>query len=92
MSEDRDALERFQHVPFRVELELGRIVLDIQTVLRLAEGDVLRTGQRAGSGMRVVAGGVHIGSAEMISVNNRAAARITSISALSTRGGPRGDL
>jgi len=92
MSQDRAALERFEHVPFRVELELGRIVVDVQTMLRLAEGDVLRTGQRVGSGMRVLAGGVHLGAADMISINNRAAARITSIAALPNRGGQRGDL
>ena len=92
MSEDRAALERFQHVPFRVELELGRIVLDVQTVLRLAEGDVLRTGQRVGSGMRVLAGGVYLGSADIITLNNRAAARITSIAPTPAQGGQRGDL
>lgn len=80
MSDPSNGLDRFHHLPFRVEIELGRITLDIETILRLREGDVLRTSQKAGAPARVMVAGVELGSADIVTVKDRAAARIAKIS------------
>jgi flagellar motor switch/type III secretory pathway protein FliN len=91
MSDVSDSLAQFHHVPFRVELELGRIALDIQTILRLREGDVLRTNQPAGAGVRLLAGGVEIATADIVTVKEKAAARITTVAIPPARGDQRGN-
>ena len=91
MSDSSNDLARFHDVPLQVELQLGSIALDVQTILRLREGAVLKTSQAAGSGVRVLAGGVDIAGADILNANGKAAARITSITAPQARGGQRGN-
>ncbi len=91
MSDNPENLERFNHIPFPVELELGRIDLDLQSILRLREGDELRTTQSAGVPVRVFAGGVEFAVADLVTVENKVAARIAKISLRTVRGGDDGN-
>ena len=79
MSDTTAGLERFEHVPFLIELELGRIALDLETILKLREGDVLRIDQAVGIPARVIAGGVELGFADLVAHDHRVAARIVRI-------------
>ena len=84
-------LARFHRVPLLVELELGCLALNLESILRLREGDVLRIGQPAGSPLRVLAGGVELGFADLVSLENQVAARITRVSSQQSSGGPHGN-
>lgn len=74
-----DSLERFHELPFPIELELGRIALDIESILKLQEGDVLRTDRAAGAPVALLAGGVRVAVADLVNVKDKAAARINRI-------------
>ena len=88
---DIDAnLARLHRVPLLVELELGRLALDLESILRLREGDVLRIDQPAGVPLRVLVGGVELGFADLVTMENQVAARITRISTPQSSGGPHG--
>lgn len=91
MSETPENLERFDHVPFPVELELGRIDIDLESILRLREGDELRTSQSVGQPVRVFAGGVQFALADLVTVEDKVAARIAKISMHTVRGGEDGN-
>ena len=83
MSDAANSLDRFLHLPFPVELEIGRVTVGLEKILKLREGDVLRTDLPAGSPLPLLAGGVTVGAAELIAVKDKAAARVVRI-------GPRG--
>ena len=90
MSETGANLARFHRVPFVVELEMGRLALDLESILRLREGDVLRIDHPAGVPLRVLVGGVELGFADMVTMENQVAARITRISTRQSSGGTLG--
>jgi flagellar motor switch/type III secretory pathway protein FliN len=79
MADVPDNLARFHEVPFPIELELGRIAVDLESVLRLKEGDVWRTDLAAGAPLPVLAGGVRIAFADLVTIKNKVAARINRI-------------
>lgn len=79
MADLPDSIERFHDVPFPIELELGRIAVDLESVLRLKEGVVLRTDLAAGAPLPVVAGGVKIALADLVTIKNKVAARINRV-------------
>lgn len=91
MSDTPENFDRFDHVPFPVELELGRIQLDLESILRLREGDELRTDRPSGVPVRVFAGGVEFALADLVTVQDKVAARITKISMRAVRGGNDGN-
>lgn len=79
MTDVPESLERFHDLPFPIELEVGRIALDLESVLRLQEGDVLRTGRAAGAPLPVLAGGVRVALADLVTIKDKVAARITRV-------------
>ena len=88
---DIDAnLARLNRVPLLVELELGRLALDLENILRLREGDVLLIDQQAGVPLRLLVGGVELGFADLVTMENQVAARITRITTQRSSGGPHG--
>lgn len=91
MSETAASLDRFEHVPLLVELELGRLVMDLESVLKLREGDVLRIPLQAGVPLRVLAGGVELGFADLVTLDGEVAARVTKISQPPSTGASHGD-
>jgi|GraSoiStandDraft_60_1057301.scaffolds.fasta_scaffold815138_2 flagellar motor switch/type III secretory pathway protein FliN len=91
MSDTDVNLARFYRVPLLVELELGHFALNLESILRLREGDVLRIDQPAGVPLRVMAGGVELGFADLVTLENQVAARITRISHQQVARGPNGN-
>jgi flagellar motor switch/type III secretory pathway protein FliN len=79
MADVPDSLERFHDLPFPIEVELGRIAIDIESVLGLQEGDVLRTERPAGAPLPVLAGGVRVAFADLVTMKDKVAARITRV-------------
>lgn len=79
MSDVDTSLTRFQSVPFLVEVELGRLALDLESILRLQEGDVLRMDTAVGEPLRVLAGGVEVGFSDLVTMEDQIAARMTRI-------------
>lgn len=91
MSDIDVRLARFHRVSLPVELELGHVVLDLQSILRLREGDVLRMDQPEGAPIRVLVGGVELGFADLVTLKDRVAARIARISNRQSPGAPNGN-
>ena len=91
MSEIAPTFDRFHHVPLLIEVELGHIALSLENILRMREGDVLNIHEPTGIPLRVLAGGVELGFADLVTVEHQVAARITRISQLQTTGGQSGD-
>ena len=91
MSEVATKFDRYHHVPLLIEVELGSVALDLQTILKLREGDVLRIEQPLGVPLRVLAGGIEVGFADLVVMDNQVAARITRISQVQAMGGPNGN-
>ena len=69
-------LERFEQLPFQVEVELGRLTMTLGQVFELQEGAVLRTDHAAGEPFVLRAGGVDLAKADIIVVNGSLSARI----------------
>jgi len=88
---DTAKFDRYHHVPLLIEVELGSVALDLQNILKMREGDVLRIDQAVGVPLRVLAGGVELGFADLVIMDNRVAARITRISQLQQAGAPYGN-
>ena len=91
MSDTAVTFDRFHHVPVLIEVELGSIAMDLENILRLRDGDVLHIGEPVGIPLRVLAGGVELGSADLVTVDQQVSARITRISQAQTPGGHGGD-
>ena len=70
-------LERFEELPFAVEVELGQAVMTIGEIFGLQEGAVLRTNHPAGEPFTLRAGGVDLATADIIVVDGAMAARIS---------------
>lgn len=88
---DTAKFDRYNHVPLLIEVELGSVALDLQSILRLREDDMLRIDQPVGVPLRVLAGGIELGFADLVVLGNQVAARITRISQLQITGGPGGN-
>lgn len=91
MSDIASKFERYHHVPLLIEVELGRVAMDLQSILKLQEGDVFNIDKAVGVPLRVFAGGVEVGFADLVILENQVAARITRISQLQATGGPNGN-
>ena len=69
-------LERFEELPFAVEVELGQLVMTIGEIFDLQEGAILRTDHPAGEPFTLRAGGVDLATADIIVVDGAISARI----------------
>lgn len=74
-----DVLQRFEDLPFPVEIELGTLVLTIGEIFELREGTVLRTDHPAGAPFTLRAGGVEVATAEVVVVDDSVSVRINKI-------------
>jgi flagellar motor switch/type III secretory pathway protein FliN len=72
-------MEQFLHVTFPVELEIGRLRMSLAKALNLAEGDVLRTEQTAGTGLSVYVADVLLATADPVMINGKLGVRIQSV-------------
>jgi len=64
-------------VPVDIEIELDRLVMTTEDVLRLAEGSVIGTTRSAGENIDIYIGGVLCGSGEVVVIENTLGVRIT---------------
>jgi len=64
-------------VPVDIEIELDRLVMTAQDILRLEEGSVLGTTRSAGENIDIYIGGVLCGSGEVVVIENTLGVRIT---------------
>jgi flagellar motor switch protein FliN/FliY len=64
-------------VPVDIEIELDRLVMTTQEVLRLEEGSVISTMRSAGENIDIYIGGVLCGSGEVVVIENTLGVRIT---------------
>jgi flagellar motor switch protein FliN/FliY len=64
-------------VPVDIEIELDRLVMTTQDVLRLEEGSVISTTRSAGENIDIYIGGVLCGSGEVVVIENTLGVRIT---------------
>jgi flagellar motor switch/type III secretory pathway protein FliN len=71
-----DVLQRFEELPFDLELELGGLVMTIGEIFELREGAILRTSHPAGAPFILRAGGAELAMAQIVIMNNSLSARI----------------
>jgi flagellar motor switch/type III secretory pathway protein FliN len=71
-----EQLQRFEGLPFQVELELGTLTMTIGEIFDLQEGAVLRTDHPAGAPFVLRAGGVELATAQVIVLDNCVSVRI----------------
>lgn len=67
----------FAHMPLEIEAELGRCSLTLDAILRLGVGSVIRLPRSAGENIDILAGGVLLGSGEIVVIEERFGVRIT---------------
>jgi len=75
-----EVLQRFGDLPFTLELELGTLQMSIREIFDLKEGKVLRTDHPAGAPFTLLAGGVTVGEAEVVIVEDSVSIRINKLS------------
>jgi flagellar motor switch protein FliN len=64
-------------VPIEVEVELGRKVMTLRSIVELKSGSVIRMARSAGENIDILAGGRLIGSGEIVIIEERFGVRIT---------------
>jgi flagellar motor switch protein FliN/FliY len=64
-------------VPVDLEIELDRLVMTTEEILRLEEGSVIGTTRSAGENIDIYVGGVLCGSGEVVVIENTLGVRIT---------------
>jgi flagellar motor switch/type III secretory pathway protein FliN len=74
-----DILQRFEELPFDLELELGNLEMTIGDILGLQAGAVVRTDHPAGAPFRLLAGGVEFATAEVVVVGDTVSIRINQL-------------
>jgi flagellar motor switch/type III secretory pathway protein FliN len=74
------ALQRFEDMPFRAQVELGSLVMTIGEIFELREGAVLRTDHPAGAPVTLQVAGVDLAAAEIVVVDDSLSIRITRLS------------
>ena len=72
-----ESLQRFEELPFPVEVELGRLVMTIGDIFALREGAILRTEHAAGAPVSLHVGGVELAAADIVVVDDSLSIRIT---------------
>lgn len=64
-------------VPLDIEVELGRKIMSLETVLGLAQGVVIKLPRSAGENIDILAGGYAFASGEIVIIEERFGVRIT---------------
>ena len=85
-----EVLQKFEDLPFDLELELGGLVMTIGEIFELREGAILRTSHPAGAPFALRVGGVELAAAQIVVMDGSVSARIQRLME-KTRGSPGGD-
>ena len=72
-------VDRFDDVPLKVAIELGRVNLDIREILELKEGSIIETRKLSGQPMEVMINDRLFGRGEVVVVGDNLAIRITDL-------------
>ena len=72
-------VDRFDDVPLKVAIELGRVNLDIREILDLKEGSIIETRKLSGQPMEVMINDRLFGRGEVVVVGDNLAIRITDL-------------
>jgi flagellar motor switch protein FliN len=67
----------FADVPIDLEVELGRKVMTLESILALQPGSVIKLPRSAGENIDILAGGHLLGSGEIVIIEERFGVRIT---------------
>lgn len=67
----------FADVPIDLEVELGRKVMTLESILSLQPGSVIKIPRSAGENIDILAGGHLLGSGEIVIIEERFGVRIT---------------
>jgi flagellar motor switch protein FliN/FliY len=73
----RELTAHLADVPIDLEVELGRKSMTVEEILALTVGSVIKMPRSAGENIDVRAGGVIIGTGEIVIIEERFGARIT---------------
>lgn len=74
-----ESIENLLDVPLEVEVELDRMLLVLKKILELKPGDVLRFRRPAGENVTVRVGGQPVALAEVITIDELLAVRLTEL-------------
>ena len=74
-----EILQKFEALPFPVEVELGTLTATIGEIFGLKEGKVLQTNHPAGVPFKLLVGGIELASAEVVVVEKSVSARVNAL-------------
>ncbi len=80
-----EVLNRFESLPFNLEVELGGFELSVRELLDLKLGTVLRTNHPTSAPLMLRAGGTPVATAEIVIVKDALSVRIKEILGSSTK-------
>lgn len=72
-------VDRFDDVPLKVAIELGRVNLEIRDILDLKEGSIIETRKLSGQPMEIMVNERLFGRGEVVVVGDNLAIRITDL-------------
>lgn len=72
-------VERYDDVPMKVSIELGRVTKTLRDILELKEGSVVETKKLSGMPMEILVNGSLFGRGEVVVVGDNLAIRITDL-------------
>ncbi|MEP6961538.1 MAG: FliM/FliN family flagellar motor switch protein [Acidobacteriota bacterium] len=72
-----EQIAHFANVPIDLEVELGRKTMTLQSLLTLQKGSLIKLPRSAGENIAILAGGVPLGSGEIVIIEERFGVRIT---------------
>ena len=70
---------RFDDVPLRISIELGRVALQIREILEWREGAIVETAKLSGQAMEIMVNRKLFGRGEVVVVGDNLAIRITEL-------------
>jgi flagellar motor switch/type III secretory pathway protein FliN len=80
-----DVLNRFESLPFSLEVELGGLELSVRDLLALKLGTVLQTNHPTSAPLTLRAGGTPVATGEILLVENALSVRVKEILGSSAR-------
>jgi flagellar motor switch protein FliN/FliY len=73
----QEEIRHLADIPIEVDVELGRRTMTMRAILGLTPGNVIRMHRSAGENIDVLAGGVFVGSGEIVIIEENYGVRIT---------------
>jgi flagellar motor switch/type III secretory pathway protein FliN len=74
-----EILQRFDSLPFQVEVELGKLSATIGDIFDLREGKVFRTDHPSGVPFKLRVGGIELATVEIVVLDKCVSARVSAL-------------